>query len=712
MQFFKTLQSYKPGIAFLDAPVRIEEVSILQEPYEKTVFGRIRFINQTQENIIAVIVRLTASNIAREELPLENARCIFQDILIGGAKSFSANTPQPLPSDTRYLDAVLEKAVLADGTVWIASESEKVELLPQEKIEIPEQYLRKFQEKIDGRFATVGALESYYVEDEQFWQCTCGTALGAGTTVCPRCQNERSVQKEFLSEEGIAAVIDNIAEELQQEKEQAEAARAAEEEEKARLEEKNLSELEKERQKLAEERRQLMEEKAELARQLAHEKETMTRQLTEEKEAFSRQVSGEKEALAKQLADGKETLIRRLSEEKEILKKQLASEKAELARQLAQEKERLDRQQKEQKEKEKQLEEEKQKLETAKALFAKQAAAFMKEESGQGVRSAPAAAAQAIAQGVEADRVVRRLNPETPASIPENISVVPGEEMSSFRALDRQVDAVKAWSVTETEVTSWDDTADIGVETDDISEEGHAGENEQEMNVDDDNLDEREDQNGGSGEDDASYDYPADTFDNDEEDEEEEEEDENSGSGKRKGKGNIGGTILTLLFFAAAIAAGWYGFQYYQQQVDLRSRYESATELMNAGNYDAAIEAFYALNGYKDSDVLCNRMIEEQNQQVYDEAYEAYEAGDYQHAIELWDTIKGFKNADDMVDEAANAWVMAEETEAQENDSAAITEDVVLIEETPEETPQEIPSEEQPEETVDDEIPLVEEILE
>ena len=699
MQFFKTLQSYKPGIAFLDAPVRIEEVSILQEPYKKTVFGRLKFISQTQENIIAVIVRLAASNIAKEELSLENARCIFQDLMVAGTKSFSVNTPAPLPPDTRCLEAALEKVVLADGSIWVASDSEQVELIPQEKIEIPEQYLRKFQERIDGKFASIGALESYYVENEHFWQCTCGTALGEETEICPRCQNERSVEKEFLSEEGLAAVIDSIAVELMQEKEQAEAARIAEQEEKARLEEKSQSELDQERQKLAQERRQLLEEK-----------ETLARQLAQEKEDFSRQVSGEKEALARQLADGKETLIKRLTEEKEMLLRQLADEKAELARQLAEEKENLKRQQRQQEEKEKQLEEERQKLETAKALFAKQAAAFMKEGNSSGEMSAQAAAGRAIAQGVEAKNAAQRLNPDASASFPEGVSLVAGEEISiSDQALDRQVDAVKAWSVTETEVTSWDNTADIGVDTDNEDiEEDSAQEAEPDRQAGGGDWDERDDQDAPSEEEDTAYDSGIADFDDDEEDEEEEND---RGSRKKKRRGSIGSTILTILFFAAAIAAGWYGFQYYQQQTDLRSRYESAMELMNAGNYDAAIEAFYALNGYKDSDVLCNRLIEEKNQQVYDEAYEAYEAGDYQHAIELWDTIKGFKNADSMVEEAANAWVMADEAEEpqtpQEENTEDLSQDVVLIEEGAEEAP----IEEQPE-TVEEDIPLVEEVLE
>ncbi len=588
MQYFKTLQCCKLRKTFLDAPVRIEEAVILQEPYGKNVFGRIRMVSQSRENIIAVIIRLTAYNVAKEELELEESRYIFQDMVFGPGEAFGEQIALPLPRDARSLDVALEKAVLEDGSVWNASGESEVEVSDQEKIEIPDRYFRKFQEKITGRFANIKALNSYYEEGDGFWQCTCGTAVSASREECPYCGNDRDAQKEFLSREGFLGVLKAIDSELNAEKDAALSGKLeAIGDPSAGGEENNrrLAEVKKQRE---EETRELLDEREELSAARAN--------LEQAKMEFA-------DRLRKLEADRKKLEEDRMELERE--KEALSYEKSQLNK--------------------------------AKELVAKKAAVVLRKDPDSAEETAE-------------------------DTLPEE--AYEGADLGLENAFSRQFDATAAWMKEETDRSgSWEaqpeDEADRAGDDEEDYDEDFAGKPGEEAGLEED----------PDGEDFDEEDLDDEDFDVDDLDEEDLDDEEGKGK-KNTAKGAVGvlRAILTIMFLGAAVSAGYFGFQYYQQQTELRSLYETAVEKMNAGDAEGAIEDFYNLGSYKDSAVLCNRLIEEKNQKTYDEAYDLYENGKYDEAISLWDSLGTFKNSEEMIKEAQTAQRKEEEKEEEEEE--------------------------------------------
>ena len=77
--------------------------------------------------------------------------------------------------------------------------------------------------------------------------------------------------------------------------------------------------------------------------------------------------------------------------------------------------------------------------------------------------------------------------------------------------------------------------------------------------------------------------------------------------------------------------------------------YNKAVALYEAGEYEEAIDAFEALNGYMDSDAkikACKTGIKEKK---YDAAMALYEAGKYEEAIDAFEALDGFKDSDDQI---------------------------------------------------------------
>lgn len=73
-------------------------------------------------------------------------------------------------------------------------------------------------------------------------------------------------------------------------------------------------------------------------------------------------------------------------------------------------------------------------------------------------------------------------------------------------------------------------------------------------------------------------------------------------------------------------------------------RYSAAVELYNAGRYEDAIEAFAALDGYKDS-------TEQIANCKYSIATDLYNAGKYEEAIEAFTAMDGYKDSTEKADE-------------------------------------------------------------
>ena len=90
------------------------------------------------------------------------------------------------------------------------------------------------------------------------------------------------------------------------------------------------------------------------------------------------------------------------------------------------------------------------------------------------------------------------------------------------------------------------------------------------------------------------------------------------------------------------------------------NNYNAAVALMDSGDYEAAIAAFEALNGYKDSEdqiEACQTAIEDNN---YNAAVALMESGDYEAAITAFEAMDGYKDSADQINECNYLTAIAE----------------------------------------------------
>lgn len=218
MEYFKKLQCYKPKKAIIDSPISIEEVALLQNSVDKDILGRIRFINRSQQSIIAIFIHLSASNIAGENIPVEKERYIYQDMKIDSGELYGNKIPLHLPDDTRLLTVKLEKVVFENGEIWDAATGTECEYIPQEEIDIPAYLIEKVQEELSPHFSHMEYIHYFYEKGQNFWECTCGKINSVLNKKCSFCQNDRQSQKEYLIQDKLIPLIAKKKQEVEEEK--------------------------------------------------------------------------------------------------------------------------------------------------------------------------------------------------------------------------------------------------------------------------------------------------------------------------------------------------------------------------------------------------------------------------------------------------------------------------------------------------------------
>lgn len=260
MEYFKKLQCYKPKKAIIDSPISIEEVDLLQNSVDKDILGRIKFINRSQQSIIAIFVHLSAFNIAGENVPVEKERYIYQDMKIDFGELYGNKIPLHLPDDTRLLTVELEKVVFENGEIWDVATGTECEYIPQEEIDIPAYVIEKVQEELSPHFSHMEYVHYFYEEGQNFWECTCGKINGMLNKKCSFCQNNRQSQKEYLVQDKLISLIAKKEQEKQAEDEEkarqkAEAERLKKEEQQREYErkQKKWDELKEKQEKIRQE---------------------------------------------------------------------------------------------------------------------------------------------------------------------------------------------------------------------------------------------------------------------------------------------------------------------------------------------------------------------------------------------------------------------------------------------------------------------------
>lgn len=219
MEYFKKLQCYKPKTGIIDAPISIEEIALLQNSVDKNIFGRVKFINRSLQEIIAIFIDIEARNIADEIIPVEKERFIYQDMQIEPGELYGNKIPIHLPEDTRIFKVRLEKVVFANGDIWNCSSELECECIPQQEIDIPEEIVDRIQNELMPHFEHMEYIHYYYEAGENFWECTCGKVNGINNEKCTFCGNKKQSQEEYLSQEKLVPLIVRKKQEKQVEEE-------------------------------------------------------------------------------------------------------------------------------------------------------------------------------------------------------------------------------------------------------------------------------------------------------------------------------------------------------------------------------------------------------------------------------------------------------------------------------------------------------------
>lgn len=231
MEYFKRIQCYKPTTGVIDSPVRIEEIALLQDSVDKNILGRVKFINQSQKNIIAIFVNMVAQNIAGESITLESKRYIYQDMLISSGELYGNKIPIALPDDTRKFQVSLDKVVFEDGSIWNVDPANVCEVIPQEEISVPKECLEKYREKLSEKINNLEYVKYYYEEGTNFWECSCGKIHNYDEVSCDFCSLNRHTQKSILTKDAVYQSVLEITIQLENEKEEQAKIRQKEQEE-------------------------------------------------------------------------------------------------------------------------------------------------------------------------------------------------------------------------------------------------------------------------------------------------------------------------------------------------------------------------------------------------------------------------------------------------------------------------------------------------
>ena len=107
--------------------------------------------------------------------------------------------------------------------------------------------------------------------------------------------------------------------------------------------------------------------------------------------------------------------------------------------------------------------------------------------------------------------------------------------------------------------------------------------------------------------------------------------------------------ILAILIVVAVLVSNF--IEKKQEEAARMEAYNTAVALMDAGQYEEAMDSFIALGDYKD----CKEQIEIIKNKQYDEALLLYNDGKYEEAIFIFDRIESFKDSNELRSTAEQA---------------------------------------------------------
>lgn len=196
MKYFETVYKKQNDMIELFAPIVLQEVAIIKDTVDDLVQLRNILYNVGNQDVIAVAVRITESDVFGEQIaaPFEY---VYEDIHCRPSEAFGNKIAINLHQKTRRVQVEILKAVLQDGSVWVSDPENIVCIQPQHEIEESDEYLYSIDDNdIHPLF--------YYVENDSCWQCTCGEPNKSNSLRCHRCNRMRDVVKEKFNQSTLA----------------------------------------------------------------------------------------------------------------------------------------------------------------------------------------------------------------------------------------------------------------------------------------------------------------------------------------------------------------------------------------------------------------------------------------------------------------------------------------------------------------------------
>ncbi len=202
MKYFETLFKVNPLKVELDAPLVLQETAIIKDTVDDKILLRNIFVNVGNQDIVAIAIKGTLKDIFGENVKYngqDEFTYVYQDIICEPNTLFGNKISIDLPHDARKIEAVIEKVVLLDGTVWKSNPEDIVTIQRQHEIEASDEFINSYD--------TNSILPIfYYVENDSCWQCTCGQVNKVSDEHCKKCAREKTeakkkYSKEYLTEE-------------------------------------------------------------------------------------------------------------------------------------------------------------------------------------------------------------------------------------------------------------------------------------------------------------------------------------------------------------------------------------------------------------------------------------------------------------------------------------------------------------------------------
>lgn len=113
---------------------------------------------------------------------------------------------------TTTIDFKIDQVIFQDGSKWIASSFESLSMA-MPKQDILETDLEVMQYGW-GVMARGVPLKNYYVENEHFYRCPCGTVNPLNKTACPLCKVEKQSAQSFYNAEASKALVQKMVKEV------------------------------------------------------------------------------------------------------------------------------------------------------------------------------------------------------------------------------------------------------------------------------------------------------------------------------------------------------------------------------------------------------------------------------------------------------------------------------------------------------------------